>query len=70
MPRLSLSHCSTARRSVIRLSSSSTLASGAIRSDIADNDGGSPCDAPGNALIAPNGVRRIMSHILSRKPAG
>ncbi len=69
MPRLSFSHCSTARRSVIHLSSSSTLASGAIMSDIADSDGGSPW--PGAApMPAPNGESRIMSHIRSSMSDG
>src|ERR1700710_3002007 len=39
MFRLSLSHCSTARISLIRLSSSSTFVSGASMSDIMDSDG-------------------------------
>ncbi|VWC36010.1 hypothetical protein BME24068_06679 [Burkholderia metallica] len=70
IPRLSFSHCSTARRSVIRLSSSSTLVSGAIMSDMLDSDGGSPCVAPGNDVIPPNGDIRIMSHMRSIMSAG
>ncbi|MBR8328058.1 hypothetical protein KDW40_20240 [Burkholderia cenocepacia] len=70
IPRLSFSHCSTARRSVIRLSSSSTFVSGDIMSDMLDSDGGSPCVAPGNGAIPPNGDIRIMSHIRSIMSAG
>ncbi|VWC42714.1 hypothetical protein BSE24067_07148 [Burkholderia seminalis] len=70
IPRLSFSHCSTARRSVIRLSSSSTLVSGAIMSDMLDSDGGSPVAAPGNGAMPPNGDIRIMSHMRSIMSAG
>src|SRR5476651_317304 len=60
MFRLSLSHCSTARISLMRLSSSSTFVSGASMSDIMDSDG----DPPGAAAAA-NGFSFIMSHIFS-----
>ena len=43
--KFSLSQCSTARMSAIRLSSSSTCVNGAIISDIIDKDGDSPANA-------------------------
>ncbi|VWD65163.1 hypothetical protein BCO71033_07265 [Burkholderia contaminans] len=39
-------------------------------SDMLDSDGGSPCVAPGNDVIPPNGDIRIMSHIRSIMSAG
>ncbi|VWD64705.1 hypothetical protein BLA39750_07924 [Burkholderia lata] len=39
-------------------------------SDMLDRDGGSPCVAPGNDVIPPNGDMRIMSHMRSIMSAG
>ena len=70
MFRFSLSHCSTARMSVMRLSSSSTFVSGAIMSDIMESEG--PRLPPGCApeKAEPNGDMRIMPHMRSSISAG
>ena len=73
MLRFSFSHCSTARMSVMRLSSSSTLVSGAIMSDIIDSDG--PRPPPGLRAGKRRAERRephhaphAFEHFSGRKP--